>query len=241
MESVILMHALELDLFIYAFYRKVVYEMYLGIYGAGSLGKEIFDIAMRVNEKEDRWNNIFFLDDIREEKEYYLGEVKRIYDFVGLMDELDIVIANGIPHNRKLIYDKVKALDGHLVNLIDPTVIVSPTARLGEGIIIKPYAQVLSDADIGDNVLIHSYVAIGHDICIGSHSNISTETSIGGKSVIEEEVFVGLGCSIRDGVHIGRHAVVSMGSVVQRDVESDMIVMGNPARVFRKNNDDLFK
>ena len=39
--------------------------MYLGIYGAGNLGKELYDIALRVNSYENRWEKIIFIDDFR--------------------------------------------------------------------------------------------------------------------------------------------------------------------------------
>jgi acetyltransferase-like isoleucine patch superfamily enzyme len=48
---------------------------------------------------------------------------------------------------------------------------------------------------------------------------------------IEEDVWIGVGSTILRGVHIGRGAVVSAGSVVAEDVPSYAIVMGVPAKV----------
>lgn len=49
--------------------------------------------------------------------------------------------------------------------------------------------------------------------------------------VIEDDVWIGFGATILKGVRVGRGAIVSAGSVVTRDVPTDTLVAGNPARV----------
>ena len=46
--------------------------------------------------------------------------------------------------------------------------------------------------------------------------------------------WIGAGATILPGVTIGENSVVGAGSVVTRDVESNIIVAGNPARVIKK-------
>ena len=46
--------------------------------------------------------------------------------------------------------------------------------------------------------------------------------------------WIGAGATILPGVTIGGNSVVGAGSVVTRDVESNTIVAGNPARVIKK-------
>ena len=46
--------------------------------------------------------------------------------------------------------------------------------------------------------------------------------------------WIGAGATILPGVTIGENSVVGAGSVVTRDVESNTIVAGNPARVIKK-------
>ena len=46
--------------------------------------------------------------------------------------------------------------------------------------------------------------------------------------------WIGAGATILPGVTIGDNSVVGAGSVVTRDVESNTIVAGNPARVIKK-------
>ena len=38
----------------------------LAIYGAGGLGREVYDLAIRINAKKNKWNDIYFIDDVSE-------------------------------------------------------------------------------------------------------------------------------------------------------------------------------
>ena len=38
-------------------------KMVLGIYGAGGLGREVFELACVINEKNEQWSEIIFIDD----------------------------------------------------------------------------------------------------------------------------------------------------------------------------------
>ena len=50
---------------------------------------------------------------------------------------------------------------------------------------------------------------------------------------IGDDVFIGMNCVILKGVTIGRGSVIGAGSIVARDIPSDVVVAGNPAIVVR--------
>ena len=54
--------------------------------------------------------------------------------------------------------------------------------------------------------------------------------------IIEDDVWVGANCVIFPGIVIGKHSVVSAGSVVTKDVPPYSVVSGNPARLLRQYN-----
>jgi len=88
---------------------------------------------------------------------------------------------------------------------------------------------------IGNNVLI----AGGCMIIPANHNFSSLDMPIGkqGLSVkgitIEDDVWIGHGCSILDGVTIGKGAVVAAGSVVNRNVEPYAVVGGVPCKLIK--------
>ena len=70
--------------------------------------------------------------------------------------------------------------------------------------------------------------AFNHGFAPGTEIRHQSTTSLGVS--IGKDVWVGAGSGIVDGVTIGDHAVVGLGSVVTRDVQPFAIVAGNPAR-----------
>lgn len=83
---------------------------------------------------------------------------------------------------------------------------------------------------IGVHIDDESYVASGalifsHDFCRSIH----TDTHIG------KRCFIGANAIIMPGVKIGDEVIVGSGSIVTKDVESNSIVAGNPAKIIKSN------
>jgi sugar O-acyltransferase (sialic acid O-acetyltransferase NeuD family) len=213
--------------------------MRLCIYCAGGIGREAYDIAITANAGNSIWKDILFIDDKIATGEFYgtrqlaYGQFKRSCP----PSECRVVIANGEPSTRKMLADKVRG-DGYVLeSLIDPTARISPSARLGEGVIIYPNTYISSCADIGDNVLIGIGSGIGHDSIIGHSTVVSTLVSISGNCVIGSGCYIGTESCIKEDTHIGANTIIGMGSCVSRDVGPGMIALGNPAREVRANID----
>ena len=82
---------------------------------------------------------------------------------------------------------------------------------------------------IGKNTLITSHVTIL------SHDHVKR---VGGMplmmdTIIGENCMIGIGAYIMGGVKIGNQVIVGAGSVVTKDVPSNCIVAGNPAKVLK--------
>ena len=52
--------------------------------------------------------------------------------------------------------------------------------------------------------------------------------------VIGDGVWIGACCTILPGVHIGNNYVIGAGSVVNKDIPSDVIAGGNPCKIIRE-------
>jgi len=107
--------------------------------------------------------------------------------------------------------------------------------KLGTNVLIN-YDCVLLDTgeiSIGDNTLIGP----GTKIVTAKHSLDAEKRKDWAVSCapikIEESVWIGAGAVILPGVTIGARSVIGAGSVVTKDVPSDTIVAGNPARIIK--------
>lgn len=108
---------------------------------------------------------------------------------------------------------------------------------LGNNVSIHPFCYIES---IG-GVIISDNVAIAHSSSILSVNHTWKDTTTAVKYnpiemkpvLIEDDVWIGSGCRILAGVTIHRHSVVAAGAVVTKDVDSNTVVGGIPARIIK--------
>ena len=200
--------------------------MNLGIYGAGGFGKEVFDVANRQNAINKSWDYIFFIDDTREDdsdcylsKSFTLSYVLETFS----KNNFEVVIALGEPSFRIKLKNKLVENGIKLGIVIDPSAIISPSAKLGVGVIVTSDCIIASSAIVGDNVAINVKSIVGHDIVLANDVVLSSMVNIGGACKIGAGTYLGMGCLIKDGLEIGEEVIVGMGSVVHHNIPSRMI------------------
>ena len=117
------------------------------------------------------------------------------------------------------------------------------TLVIGKNFYIGRDSQIETDCIIGDNVILankvgivgrydHHYQQIGVPIRLASSiRQLSYDwKGIGQVTRIGNDVWIGYGAVILGGVTIGDGAIVAAGAVVTKNVESYVIVGGNPAK-----------
>lgn len=211
--------------------------MNLYIYGSGRNGCEIIELARRMNAVVNRWQNIRFVDDVREERFWHSADVFRFDEMLRDGSDYECAISLGEIRHRKTLFEKLKSNSVKLATLVDPRAEVSPEAVLAEGCIVEFGSFVSCNAKLGVNVMVENQVVVGHDVEVGTHSVVSSGATIGGSTLIEEEVFIGLNCALKEKIKIGKNSILGMGAVVFNDVGEELIVMGNPARPLKKNKE----
>lgn len=135
---------------------------------------------------------------------------------------------------------------------------IGTRVRIGEPVLIEPLDRV----SIGSNVVIHAPaylwadggVTIGDNVAIASWCKIVTANHIyDGDAlpwseerdiapvVIEDNVWLGMHVIVLPGVTVGEGAVVAAASVVTKDVPKCAIVGGNPARIIKYRDTELYE
>jgi sugar O-acyltransferase (sialic acid O-acetyltransferase NeuD family) len=206
------------------------------VIGAGGTAGEIVWLVQALNQVTPSWRLVGFLDDDRAKQGTEMAGVPVIGSVGAAADHPTARFVVGVAHYRRprtrlAIAERLVLPNHRYATLIHPAAIVTPGARLGHGTLVFAFAFVGDGARVGNHVLISSHCRISHDTVVGDGATFAAGAVISGGARVGAGSYVGAGGIVGDGVVIGAGAVVGIGSVVVRDVEPDVTVIGNPARV----------
>jgi len=137
-----------------------------------------------------------------------------------------------LPFNKFHIGDDSTVEDFTTINNGVGDVSIGDRTRIGLGCTLIGPVKVGNDVRIAQNVVLsglnHKYEDDSVPI---SEQGVTTNNII-----VEDEAWIAANCVVLPGVTIGKHSVVSAGSIVRRNVPSYSVVSGNPAKVIKKRN-----
>jgi acetyltransferase EpsM len=155
-------------------------------------------------------------------------EDKDVYFFIGYIGM----------KNEKEVFEKISNLNiprERFATLIHPSAIIPRGyCKIGYGVLISPLAQLSPDTTIEDNCILLPNSFLGHDSTMKRFSHITANSVVGGNVTLGRGAHVGTNATIRENVTIGEFAIIGSGSVVLKDVPSNSIFIGNPAKLLIK-------
>lgn len=127
--------------------------------------------------------------------------------------------------------------------------------EVGDNTRIGPFVEIQKNAKVGkkckvsshtficEGVIIEDNVFVGHGVTFINDS-YPRATTVEGElqteedwrvepTVVKQGASIGSGATILSNITIGENAIIGAGSVVTRDVPSNAIVVGNPAKFLR--------
>jgi sugar O-acyltransferase (sialic acid O-acetyltransferase NeuD family) len=151
----------------------------------------------------------------------------------SLLSEPFIVTRNN-PGIRKKYFTQATELGFQdYVSLIDPTAVVPPSTTLGAGCYVNAGAVLGGQCTLGHAVFINRGANIGHQTKLDDYVSIGPGAALASRIQVGAGTMIGVGAVIAPGIVIGSNSVITLGAVVHKDVASNTVVAGNPARTVK--------
>jgi len=213
--------------------------MVLGIYGSGSLGREVLELARCIQDAQTRWSKIVIIDDYSNEPSKNGSDLLSFSAFRDLYSSnaAEVSIAIGEPVSRKKVSKAVADADYALAVLVHPSIVISESTTLKPGATVCANAFISCNCILGANSYIQPHAQISHDCVLGDHVVVSPSANLAGSITVGEGSYIGMGAIIKERTSIGEWTIIGMGSVVYKNVGDEVVAIGNPARVIKGNTE----
>lgn len=127
---------------------------------------------------------------------------------------------------------------------IDDYTKVGAFVEIQKGVVIGKKCKISSHSFLCEGVTIEDNCFIGHGVMFTNDLFPRATNSSGDlqseddwsliKTIIKKGASIGSNATILCGITIGENSIVGAGSVVVKDVPSNVIVVGNPAKVIKR-------
>lgn len=206
----------------------------LAILGASGHGKVVADAA-----ELSGWDEVVFFDDAWPELTNnsvwpVLGNTNALLASLETFSGVAIAIGNNVIRFEKL--NQLREQGAILPVIVHPQAVISRYASLGEGSVVCAGVLVNADARIGAAAILNTGSTVDHDCVLADAVHISPGANLAGGVSVADCSWVGIGASVKQLVTIGSNVMIGAGSVVLKDVSSDCVIAGNPAKPLVKSS-----
>lgn len=205
------------------------------IIGAGTYG-EVYLAYL----KEANVDIIGFLDDNTDLCGHDFSGVK-VLGGIDLLNELKdthqveaVYCPLGNNELRVRFLTMAKKMGYQTPNYIHPSVIVSPSVIIGEGVYILLGALIMPYVILENYVMISMGAHIAHHTTLSEGVFISTGVNFGASIFAGKFAYVGISSTIMTGIKsLGTNCLIGAGAVVIKDVPDNAVMAGVPAKVLK--------
>lgn len=208
--------------------------------GASTAFYEVDEIVFAINKLNPTYRFIGILDD----NPSVQGTKLRDIPVVGVLTDAKkfsnakFVFGIGSLKTRTIreeILNRTGLTSEDFVTIAHPSAVIDRTANVGHGCIFHSGVVIGNDAVIEPFSIIAVNSAIGPYVKIGSFSMITSLVLVLTGAEIGKMVFIGSHSLITEKVKVGDYTMVGVGTIVSRNIDSGLFVLGNPMRIIGKS------
>ena len=204
------------------------------IVGAGGCGRELYEMVPETYAPEE-YRVKGFLSDYPKDLDAFPA-IKNVAPIIGTIKDYvpqendRFVLALGTPQDRKNIALALKSRGAKFISLIHPLARVSPTAQIGEGVVVYPFAMINTGVRVGECCLFNAYSGCGHDAVVGAYSVLAPSAGVLGYAQTGECCFLSTHAMLAPKKKLGDGGVIAANSAALRNAPNDALVMGVPGK-----------
>lgn len=199
--------------------------MYL--FGASGHAKVIMDILLSQGIK----TTAFYDEDDSKKELWNIPVIGKPADFNN--DGTDCIISIGNNTLRKKVAEQIS--HANFGKAIHVSCVLGSNITINEGSVLMPASVINADSSIGKHVIINTAAGVDHDCKIGDFVHIAPNASLCGGVEVGEGTLIGAGATVIPLIKIGKWCTIGAGAVVTSDVPDHSVVVGNPARIIKRN------
>jgi len=164
-----------------------------------------------------------------------------IISSLGDIDELEnkaFVIAIGDNSVRERVFSELSSgLDiSRFPPIIHRSANVSSFSKIGNGSVLMQGANVGSNSIVKRFCILNTNCSVDHDSIIDDFSSVAPGAICGGKFTLGERSAISIGAVVKQGITVGADSVLGANSYLNKDLASNSVAHGSPARVIRSRN-----
>lgn len=156
------------------------------------------------------------------------------------LDALDLsatafALGIGTNHLRQTVAEDMskRFAQTEIVSVIHATAWVSPNATVHPGAAILAHTSVGPGSTVGHGALLNTGACLDHESSLGDFASLGPGARTGGNVSVGERTMIGIQAGILQGVTVGSDCVVGAHSLVNSDLDSNIVAWGTPATTVR--------
>ncbi|MDA2923068.1 acetyltransferase [Acidobacteria bacterium AH-259-L09] len=203
------------------------------IVGAGGHGRVVLDVLRSAERRV-----IGFLDDNPSLHRTQvlgtpvLGSTRKA---PRLVDKEGASFLVGVADNvvRGKLMNRLRLFDVPFASVVHPAATVASDVMIESGVVVLAGAVVNTGSRLRVGSLVNTSASVDHDCDLGEFAQVQPGSVLTGGVVVGRYAFIGSRAVVLPLKSIGENAYVGAGAVVVRDVSSNEVVVGVPARVIK--------
>jgi len=125
---------------------------------------------------------------------------------------------------RRPIIERFLEEGASFATFIHPSATLSPSCKIGMGVVIAPYVNLGPNVEVGDFTLINSRCSLGHDTRLGRFNFISPNVCFSGFTEVGDENLFGINSATIPGIKVGDGNKIMAGMVLDKPVGNNEVV-----------------